>query len=227
MPNTFLTFQKINNETLANALAELLIANNIPVQIENERTYFDVSFANNKFDANINVKIEPQNFDKAYQVLETYYATDLQNVAPNYYLLEFTTNELLNIVKKPYDWSVYDYLLAKKLLQKKDVNISDEDIAKYKTDYITEKEKPTQSPIIWIVIGYAACILQNAIFFWGYFIGLAITIGITLALLKKTLPNGQSIFYFDKTYRNHGFIILTISIISTLYWIIIAFKVNS
>ncbi len=215
----FLTFQKFNNVASANAMADLLKENGIETEIENERNYFDVTFSFNQFEANINLKIESQNFEKAHQILEQYFANDINNVEPDYYLLQFSNEELLNIVAKPDEWGAFDYLLAKKLLRERDSNITTSTFEKFKEERITEKAKPATTPVKWIVMGYLFALL-SVLSIISYFTGFALVIVYVLSFLKKTLPNGKTVFYYNNEARKHGFIVLGITLTGIIFWVI-------
>lgn len=215
MQQEFLTFQKFNNIESAKALADFLVENNIAYEIDDERNYYDISYSFNKHDFDIRLKIASADFEKAYAAIETYYASELNNVEEDYYLLEFTNDELLEILNKPDEWGVFDYLLAKKILTNNGIDISHAvELKKQRVDALTQ---PLKSPAIWVVLGYLSAVL---FFVWFYIIGIALSVGVTLVFLKRTLPNGKSVYYFDNASRANGKAILIIAITLFIAWAI-------
>ena len=85
MKNEFLTFLKFNTPIEAENAKLFLEENGIEVEIENERKYFDASYANNKVAADIKLKILGSSFEKANQLLDNYYETQIQEVSKDYY----------------------------------------------------------------------------------------------------------------------------------------------
>lgn len=213
MPQKFVTFQKFNTIESAKAMADFLVENNIAYEIDDERNYFDISYSFNKHDFDIKLKIASADFDKANTAIEQYYASELNSVEEDYYLFQFTDDELLEIISKPDEWGLFDYLLAKKILISKQIDISNASELKNKrVDMLT---MPVKSPVIWIILGYLSSVL---FFVWFYIIGIALSVGVTLAFLKRTLPNGKTVYYFDDSSRKNGKMILIITITLFIVW---------
>ena len=70
MTEPFLTFQKFNDIGLANEIAERLKSFNIDYLLEDNQKFFDPTFANNNFDADVCIKIRPEDFAKLENGLE-------------------------------------------------------------------------------------------------------------------------------------------------------------
>src|SRR3954470_13187763 len=112
MEDNFLTFQKFNDLELAKAIHQKLQESNIVSFIENERQYFDPTFANNNFGADIRLKLNPTDFTKAHEVLQNFYIAELESVDKDYYLFSFSDEELIEIISKPDEWGYFDYQLS-------------------------------------------------------------------------------------------------------------------
>jgi hypothetical protein len=70
-------------------------------------------------DPEINLMLRPEDFTRARTVLEQYYDTLVENTDPDYYLLQFTDVELLELVSKPEEWGIFDHALARKMLKER------------------------------------------------------------------------------------------------------------
>ena len=218
MTNTFLTFQKFNDIELAKEIAERLTQSDIECSLEDNTKFFDPSFANNTIEPDISIKVKPEDFTKAHKALENYYQKDLDNVDKDYYLLEFTDEELIEIISKPDEWGHFDYQLAQKILKDRGKEITPEVAELLKKHRINELAKPETSHKYWIYIGYLSAILG------GLF---GIIIGWSLAYLKKTLPDGKRVYAYREEERNHGTRMLLLSCVSLVFWVILQWRLRS
>lgn len=212
MESTFLTFKKFNDLTIAETIGEKLKENGINYIIENERNYFDPAFANNAFASNILLKIRSTDFTKAHIILEENYKTELKNIDKDYYLLSFTDEELIEIICKPDEWGYFDYQLALKLLKERGKEVNLEVITLLKSQRMKELSKPETTHRHWVYLGYISSILGGLL---GLFIGWH------LSYFKKTLPNGERIYAYTETERNHGTRMLLISCASLIFCLFI------
>lgn len=195
------TFQKFQDAGLAREFALRLEEAGIPCFLEDENKFFDVSFANNPLTKDINLKIRPADFVKARRTLEDFYAPRLDEVEPDYYLFSFTSKELEEIIAKPDEWGVLDYLLAQKLLNERGRDFTPEKIEALKSERIQVLAKPKTIHPLYLVLYYLLAVLV-------YFIG--IFLGSWLLFAKTTLPNGEKVFSFTKGIRNHGLAMMII-----------------
>ncbi len=161
MTNTFLTFQKFNDVELAKESSERLKQNDIECLLEDNRKFFDPSFAYNTIEPDISIKLKPEDFLKAHKALENYYKKDLDNVDKNYYLFEFTDEELIEIISKPDEWGHFDYQLAQKILKDRGKEIKPEVADLLKTQRINELVKPDTTHKYWIYVGYFSAIFED------------------------------------------------------------------
>ena len=60
--------------------------NNIDFRVENNSQNFDPSFANNEFNKEFTVKVEPENFERVYQLEEDLIKKEVENASEDYYL---------------------------------------------------------------------------------------------------------------------------------------------
>lgn len=221
MSTQLLTFQKFNDPELAATICEQLQANNITCEVTKETASFDPSYANNDFQSNIHLRLPQADFEKAHKILETFYQQQLDNVDKDYYLFSFTNDELLDIVKHPDEWGHFDLALAKKLLAEHGQQIPENVLEKR----IVQLSKGDSVDIGWIVFAYivaiSGCIAGTFTSFVSGFYGSigAGLFGIILAFVKKTLPNGEQTWLFEKDSRTHGKRILIIASISLAVWI--------
>jgi hypothetical protein len=210
MPDNFLTFQKFNDPELAATMCETLRSQGIECEVVNEAPKFDISFANNKFDPTIHLKVPSGDFVRAHAALETYYRQQLDTLDPDYYLLSFSDEELLDVVEHPDEWGALDYALAKQLLAKHGMPVTASQEAAIQQQRLAQLShtEPTQPQ--WIFFAYLLSILFPLV---GFFLGYA------LAFSKKNLPNGEQAFIYATGARRHGRRVMVISVIVFCFWI--------
>ena|SRR5215211_6634070 len=204
MSDRFLTFKVFSDSETAQDFADILRQKDIPYFIEEDALVFDPSYANNEFNKDYRLKLRQQDFERANKALQDYYNSHLDNVNKDYYLFEFTDQELHEIIAKPDEWGHFDYQLAQKLLADRGKEIKPEETQELKSKRIDELTKPEivkNSSIIW---AYILCLFLFPIglfmgWNWGY--------------SKKTLPNGQRVYVYDYNAQKHGRRIFTIGMI--------------
>lgn len=206
----YLTFERFTNTELAKAFGETLTSLEIPFIIEDNSANLGPSFRFDAFDNHVSIKIKQEDFVRANNALETYYVTTLDSIEKNYYLFEFSNEELMEIVTKPDEWGRIDYLLAKKILNQRGVALNPEMALLLKTQRQADLSRPESASKYWVYFGYTSAI------FGGLF---GIFIGWNLAHSKKTLPDGSRIFSYSEQNRNHGKNIL---LIGSLAFVLVA-----
>jgi hypothetical protein len=195
MPKEFVTFQLLHSRQMAEEMGSVLDREGIAYEIVENKKYFDPSFAFNKVDPEINLKLMADDFIKARNVLERVYAKQLEEVDPAYYLLKFKDDELLEIIRKPDEWGIFDHALAKKILSDRGISVPDDAASQVMHARVQELRKPESVEPIWIGLGYMAALA-------GGFFG--ILMGSLFSNMKKTLPNGERVFVYNEDDRRHG-----------------------
>ncbi len=213
MDKEFLTFQKFYDKEDALAFAELLQSNNITYLIDDNSIDFDVFFGYNPLDKEFNIKLQKQDFEKADEILLQMSSTELDEVAPDYYLLSFTDQKLMEILMNNDAWSRFDFLLAQKILKQRGKEVNPEIISLFKKQRMEELAKPEPSQKKLISAGYIFAILGSI---FGIFIAWY------LLTYKKTLPNGERVYVYSENDRKNACIMLIIAIVLLIFWIILA-----
>jgi hypothetical protein len=214
MATDFVTFQRFNDKAAALALAETFKGNNFEVALEDTSANFDITFANNEIDKDFRVKLKPEDFERANIFLQQQAAKDLADIDPNYYIFDFSDEELKEIIEKQDEWSSLDFLLAQKILRERGVEVNVEQIQTLKAKRIEELSEPEKSPKLLIVSGYVLAFIGGL---------LAIVIGAYLRNHKKTLPNGERVFGYAIADRAHGERILILGILGLIIFAAIQF----
>ena len=211
MKEEFVIFEKFNTESLAVDFGSLLNKNKIDFLIENISINFDPILSNNEFGKEYCVKIKKDDFEKANDILREKAKTEINEIQDDYYLLSFSNEELIEVIKKSDEWNKFDVELAHKLLKERGNEITAEQINEIKTQRIIELSKPEEGQNIYIIIGYVCALLGGL---------LGIFIGWHLSTYKKTLPNGNRIYAYSENDRKQGNRILISGAIFIVFWIL-------
>jgi len=214
MDPEFITYQKFNDVALANDLVELLDANNITYFLEEEAQSFNPAFSYTEGKEYV-VKVRPEDFDQINDLLKQDADENIGEVEADYYLLNFTNAELMEVVTKADEWSGFDVQLARKLLAERGNAISDKEIEAIEEKRIEELKEPDARQTTWIIIGYLVSFLGGV---FGVFIGWH------LKNHKKTLPNGERVFEYSEQDRWHGTIIFYLSVVILVLSVIYRLK---
>lgn len=207
----FITYQKFDDAALADALAETLRENGIEYFVQEESSRFDPSFSMSRAAVDYAVKVRSEDFERINALLLKQEEMDTEKVDKDYYLFNFTDDELMEVVTKADEWSTFDVVLARKILAERGKNISDEAIVEIEEQRIAELKKPEKSQTAWVVVGYIAALSGIYLMFYLSFIGLFI--GWYLSHGKKTLPDGERVYTYIEPDRKHGKIIFWLAIV--------------
>jgi hypothetical protein len=204
MTEELVTFQLFHNRQIAEEMGSVLEREGIPFEIVENKKYFDPSFAFNKIDPEINLKLLAEDFTRARNALEVVYTRQLEEVDPDYYLYRFKDEELMDILRKPDEWGIFDHALAKKIMADRGIIVPRSAEKEVLRNRLDELRKPESVEPAWIGLGYMAALA-------GGFFG--IIIGWLFAHMRKTLPNGERIYVYREEDRVHGRRIMNIGLV--------------
>ena len=195
MNTDFSIFRRYPTLAQAQDLREFLVGHGIEVEIGDNVPPLDPAFSGNTVMEEVEVRIRTEDFARAIELLEQRIESQLSDVPSDYYLFEFSNEELLEVLMKPDEWSQYDQVLAKHVLRERGQAIDDTLIASLRKNRIKELSTPETSHPVWIAVGYFFAMLGGL---------LGILIGYLLWTTRKTLPNGERIFAYSESDRKHG-----------------------
>jgi len=210
----FVTFQKFNDPVSASELEALLTEHHIEFVTENSNTSLIIAASVDDYLKEITVKIKKEDFEKVDAILLQRAKEEIEMVDKDYPLLNFTDDELFEVIEKRDEWSRFDFVLAQKLLTLRGKEVHTETIQKLNQERIENLSQPEDSPRISIFGSYALTLLLG---FPGIFIGSH------LYSHKRTLPNGEVVKSYSEMNRKHGLIILWLGIFLSVCVIIFNF----
>jgi hypothetical protein len=240
MNEGYVTYRRFTDVSDAEPLAVYLLENKIDCTVEEVSAgNLDTLYIGHAVEKDFRVKLRKEDFARADTLLQQYYQQDIDAMPQDYYLFGFNNPELMEIIAKRDEWGVLDFLLARRILQQRGIDISEQKLDELKTQRITELAKPEKTDMMWINIGYVAafggCTLElyNIIMVnrgGGLYIGpysligsiAGVFIGYSL-IAQKTLPDGERIYVYAESGRRHGRRILALSVFLIIIWTILKF----
>jgi len=217
MEPEFITYQKFNDAALAVELTAILDGNHIEYLIQEETSGFDPSFVMSNAPVDFAVKIKSEDFEKVNQLLVQNEEQHIDEVDKDHYLFSFTNDELMEVISKADEWSVFDVVLARKILTRRGITINETHLTEKKEERITELKMVKALSTSQLVICYLFAI-------GGGLIG--IPIGWLLMTTKKTLPDGEQLYAYSAGDRWHGRLIFYISIADFIVALLYKSEVN-
>jgi hypothetical protein len=204
MKENYSIFRKFPTLEQASELKDLLNENGIESILTYNVPPVDVTFSGNTLQKEIEIRIKQADFKKAEEILEKNAEELIDQIDTDYYLFEFTDEELYEVLLKSDEWNAFDYTLAQKILKQRGKSVDKELLNSLKNERLKDLAKPEGNQQPWIIGGYVFSIL-------GGFLGLMI--GYFLWTSKKTLPNGQKVYSYAENDRKHGKYIFYIGLI--------------
>ena len=203
--NEFVLFQSFFTEDEAAYTIQQFRENGIDYRLDRSKELLDRAFIGENLEKKFFLKIKSSDFTKANQVLDARILQNITALEKDYYLFSFTNEELIEILRKPDEWSRQDFLIARKILDERGEHISDDVINNLKSKRINELGREESEPILSIMAGYILALLVGIV---GLFFGLA------FLTAKKNIPNGKKVFTYSKSTRKHGRNIVILSAVS-------------
>ncbi|MEX1003295.1 MAG: hypothetical protein WDZ35_14340 [Crocinitomicaceae bacterium] len=199
----------------ATELFNLLKNHGLDPYLSDDLPPFDVTFSGNNLAYSYEIQLDSSAFQRADELLQEQASEWMPLEDEAHYLKKFTDQELIEVIQKIDEWSVYDRIIARKLLVERGQTFTDEQIKHFEEDRIKQLSKPEKISIQRIVGGYIAALSFG-------FVG--ILIGYAMMKATKTLPNGNKVFVYDTDSRFHGKIIFTVGIVILLAVLIVQWQ---
>lgn len=159
----FVTYEKFATIGELKEFVELLQENNIPYELEEDVQLFDASFANISHHRDYRIQLLPQDFQRVDELRNKQADIELSEIDPEYYLFQFTDEELIDLISKQDEWSPFDFQLARKILKNRGKEISSEEIHELKEQRIEQLSQPEKDSKPWVIIGYVCAFLFSGL----------------------------------------------------------------
>lgn len=188
------SFKKYNDQHAATYAVNLLHAANISVKARQYTVKSDAVMGGQP-QPEWELLIDKKHLKKAENLIEQDVRAYLRSVPKDYYLFEFETDELFDVLAKPEEWNEMDVRLARSILMKRGEKVNDQVIADLRHQRIEDLKKPEEVSGGLIFMAYLGSLAGGVI---GMFAGWHLWKG------EKTLPNGFKMLTYGDSVRKHG-----------------------
>lgn len=217
MPAEFIQYQTFLTAEAAQPLLMLLSQQEIPFETSSEQHSFDPSFAYNSTRTQFTVKLRQQDFLTARGLEAAINEQRTTEVDDDHYLFGFTDDELFDILAKPDEWSNFDVTLARRILQQRGRDVSEDTVRLLRQNRLAALAQPEESQKTWIVAGYLFALLGGL---------LGMLIGWHLSSHRKVLPDGRQLPAYSEADRAHGRRILWLSCLGVIISIAVRTRID-
>ena len=188
-------FRAFNDLDSLNEFSELLEHHQIPFKVDDSKQRFDVTFSNNDTTRFYQIKIRVQDQERVQAIADQLDLELIKSMPTDYYLFDFTEEELKDVIKKNFEWSNFDVKLATKLLADKGIVVTQEEIQLKKQEHLDLLDEPEKENKLVIICGYILCFLGGI---------LGVVIAIALLNAKKTNSAGIRVPTYSANTRKHA-----------------------
>jgi hypothetical protein len=211
MTENYPIFKVYPTKELALEFTELLDKNGIHSVVGDNIPPVDVTFSGSTLEHRYEIRIKQSDFQKAEKILESHAKNLLDEVDSDYYLFEFTNEELYEVLIKADEWNEFDYTLAQKILNDRGKPIDEELLSTFKKERLKTLSEPEGNQKPWLYAGYIFALLGGII---------GIIIGYFLWTSKKTLPDGNKVYAYSSEDRVKGKTLFFFATIIMVAWIV-------
>lgn len=201
-------YRIISKREDGNELFEILENNKIEFSLIQNAFEVDTTFSGSPYQAEIQILLDPADFERVDLLMADLAKSQLDLSDRNHYLYRFTTKELLDLLREKDEWSVYDFELAKVILNERGEDVSDARLKSLDEERMEILSAGESGPAYQIAIGYIAAFLGGI---------LGVLIGWYLWKSKRTLPNGDIVNMYNVHQRKHGRMIFNLGVIVWIF----------
>ena len=212
MTENYVIFKVYPTKELAFEFKELLDKEGINSALGDNIPPVDVTFSGSTLEHRYEIRIKQSDFLKAEEILENHARNLINQVDKDYYLFEFTNEELHEVLIKADEWNEFDYTLAQKILTDRGKPIDQELLSTLKKERLKTLSEPEENQKPWLYVGYIFALLGGII---------GIIIGYFLWTSKKTLPDGNKVYAYSSEDRARGKNLFFFATIVMLAWIVV------
>lgn len=221
------TYQEFHSAADAKPLISILKSNRIVHEVEVPKQIMDNVMGGNPLSPTVFIKLRLEDFKRVNKLLEDDMFRLIQEGKVDlqaHFLYEAPEEELIDVLRKPDEWSIDTVVIARHLLQLRGVELSPEQIEQLRHKRLEVVQKPKKGSDGWI---FALFLLGSGGWVFvsfslaAYLATLAICLGMGYYFWKDitTGPNGERYLTFDQTTRNRGRIIMMLTLVSNvLFW---------
>ncbi|MAO46046.1 MAG: hypothetical protein CL823_02740, partial [Crocinitomicaceae bacterium] len=223
---SFALFRTVKTPEEAKPIFRILESGSIEYKVVENSESFDITFAGNTTFKDLQILIPQDQFEKAEVLFVNSTDAIVNDVDQDYFLFEFSNEELYDVLLKQDEWGPFNYSLSKKILTERGEDISQDFLLELKERRINDLSNPDDIlhlnsknifvvSKMYVILGYLSSLLGGV---------LGIIMGYAIWTNKKTLPNGNRVPVYSKTDQRHGRIMFFMGVIVLIIAIITYFN---
>ena len=211
-------YKHVEQEAELEELKEILTANNLYYEISTPKILIDSSIVGHTLVPKYTIKLLPADFEEANEVIHKAYKASLK-IEDFPHLAELSNTELRAILTNSSDWSMESEIIARKLLESRNIELSEDEIISLKE---MNNESVRQGKKVPVGLQFAYFIAIQFGFYFGIIFFIAgIVMGAYYSFGKTTDKHGIKHFVYDKRARLGGHFILYGGIIALVIQLIL------
>lgn len=217
-------YKHIELDSELEEIKSLLEKNDIQYEVSSADVIIDETIVGSAMFAKYTLKLLPEDFTQANTIIRENTAKKGIQIEDYQHLAELSDEELFDILENPSEWSTESEIVARKILQSRDINVSEDQLLKIKEDKNRQLKHGKSVPIGIQVLYFLAIII-------GFYITIAfmlagIGMGYYYAYGMRTDNYGEKIYVYDERARKIGRLILYGGIICFFIQLYILFNVD-
>lgn len=217
-------FRHIELDTEIEELKIIFEQNDIHYEVFSADVIIDKAIVGTPLFAKYTLKILPKDFKLANGLILELNSTKEIRIEDFEYLTELSNNELYSIIENPQEWSSESEIVARKILCKRGIEVSEDEIIEIRKKSKIKFENGKSVPLIIQFFYFLAIILR---FYINIILILAgVGMGYYYAFGKNTDDNGEKFYVYDKKARKMGQFILYGGIFCFFVQLYLLFKID-
>jgi hypothetical protein len=154
--DNLIEFQRFPDFNAASELIDILEANQIPYQVDDSATRFDIASAStNPMENQIIVRIRETHFETVNNLFEKKTSQTDENNDVDHYLYTFSDNDIIDVIANPEEWTETEVKIANEIFKQRGLKPTAELIKSVRKEKIQEQNKKVTETRNRFVLGYS------------------------------------------------------------------------
>jgi hypothetical protein len=207
----FVTYKRFDRPEIAKLLTDLLDENSIPyLVVGDELSVPDIIVGD--VGKTIEIRIHQEDFEKVDKIVEDRANVELDQVDKDYFIFQFSNDELKEVLVKAQEWSPLDVALANKLLKERGVDFSREELDSLREKEVLESAQPRDMDKSTLILLYVCLLILPLVPAIG---------GPWVLIARKIDLLGNRVNTFTESSRRHGKILTVVGWLLVVVWVVL------
>ena len=199
-------FRDFVSKEQALEFSEILNSSEIPNSVEIPQTLADEIFVGTGALPKAIIKLLPEDFTRANEILEQRLETVTAEELTDHYLNQMSSEELNGLFAEPDKWSAEDLKVAEVILKGRGDDISEEEIKQKREERFAEIRKGRKGSRWWMLFYFLSIFLTIWVHIAFFIAGVGM--GYYYAYGTSVDPDGNKYFVFEPQTRFYGKLLL-------------------